>query len=449
MPRTGGLARGGLALLAAALIAARLADTTEVRVSHALAKGLCERESSLIQHVAGTTLKKDMLPTDAEAQIPSGQARPQLLTAALDRQPSNRTLAAALGWWPANKEAPEGRPSVAPAGNATGAHTVALVQSAHRAGHAGVLGPAAIVGLAIFSLGGIALVAAVYLGDHHLEGNKDSHHRGMGKGRPAPKPPSPSPSDKYAPSLHVRWEDQTAVTKSSRSLALPTCSQLDRFVELEHSLCPELIVPAANECTLMVPATLATPGGSWEADMEMTIDDLKHQPVLRVATGAGTGGKKNRRLSLMTGETPQAVSAYAEMTGTWPDAAFTISRPDGTFFAELSCARTAAPQGDGYILRPTVGGVMHLRCGVSIGQFSTSSINFADERGRLLAVSESRVRRTSRLLERHIRVGPFVDAGLAVLCLLGIDVLEASARRLSVQDVNPEPQVFHPGGAGS
>mmetsp|Transcript_64447 Transcript_64447/g.185217 ORF Transcript_64447/g.185217 Transcript_64447/m.185217 type:complete len:432 (+) Transcript_64447:13-1308(+) len=163
-------------------------------------------------------------------------------------------------------------------------------------------------------------------------------------------------------------------------------------------LCPELVVPEEQECTLLVPRL--PEGGS---SGQVTVDDLRGVAVFRAYYGQG----KRLILSSAAGDSVFAFCRDGE-SGT-----LTIHHPSDAQFGSLRS------DGGGYTVATRRGVCMHLRGDVRLG-----NLNATDEQGQLLAIAEPVAKSNAR---RSVRIGPQVDAGLVALVLLGIDVLEQQA----------------------
>lgn len=179
-------------------------------------------------------------------------------------------------------------------------------------------------------------------------------------------------------------------------------------------LCPELVVPQASECTLLIPRVHQTSGD------EIVIDDIRGSPVLRVSVGAPSTSR-GRVQGLLTLLAIQEDEVFAY--GMAEDAKITIRHHTEQDFAQLSFDREAGA----YVLTLCAGGKLYFR-----GDFVLESFHLQDERDRLLAVVQT-LKNHGADPKRQLRVGPLVDAGLVVLCILGVDILETANVRNSVR----------------
>jgi len=184
-------------------------------------------------------------------------------------------------------------------------------------------------------------------------------------------------------------------------------------------LCPDLLVPEGSECTLLVPQ-LNVDGGS-----RVCISDAKGRPVLRATLGLSPvlRGCRASRLAdiqrlVLSSATGDATFAYCRHGESQPgggrnglvmyhnsEAPFGVLKPD-------SCE-----VGSGYSLIANAGWHIYFRFDRENGNVSA-----IDECGKLVAVAQPTTKST-----HAIRIGSQVDAGMIVLAVLGIGVLEGRA----------------------
>lgn len=184
----------------------------------------------------------------------------------------------------------------------------------------------------------------------------------------------------------------------------PTHSSMAADADGLH-LCPEPLVLERNGCTLLVPLT--APSGCGSA---ITIRDLHEVPVCKAAVSTAKSSGRRVVLSSATGD---AVIAFCSEAGADSDAGLTLFDRSERALATL---RADGPRhADGYSVVSAYGGWrMHFR-----GNPAGHDLNARDDQGSLLATIGAH-----GVAHRSVRIGPRVDAGLMVLALLGIDLLQ-------------------------
>lgn len=178
----------------------------------------------------------------------------------------------------------------------------------------------------------------------------------------------------------------------------------------------ELMVPADNECSLLVPRiTNRNPGASGS----VTIDDSRGVAVFVAKFSLSAPGMPDsmdgRRLELRSAVDDIVFAYCRDVDGSSggsglpglsmfnaSDQFFGVLRPDSR---ELR---------GGYSILCAQGSMVYFR-----GDLTFGNMNASDDRGRLLGMTE-----TTNQQRRAVRIGPRVDAGLITLALLGIDMLD-------------------------
>jgi len=184
-------------------------------------------------------------------------------------------------------------------------------------------------------------------------------------------------------------------------------------------LCPDLLVPGNSECTLMVPQ-LDVAAGS-----RVCISDVKGRPVLRATLGLSPvlrGCRANKLsdiqrlvLSSATGDATFAYCRNGESRAGGGRTGLVMHHSSEEPFGVLN--PDSCEVGCGYSLIANAGWHIYFR----IDQ-ETGNVSAIDECGKLIAVAQP-----TATLTHAIRVGPQVDAGMIVLAVLGIGVLEGRA----------------------
>lgn len=190
-------------------------------------------------------------------------------------------------------------------------------------------------------------------------------------------------------------------------------------------LCPELVVPEASECVLLVPQLSAF--DAIDVSSVFVINDARGVPVfdasfapdVQPSSAAEPGFRRRLLLSSTTqgDDFDSAVFAYLReppgrmRSGKAPHE-LQVCHFSDTVFGQL------APHSQGGRGSYSVTTALGRRTIFSPGQ-PPAIMHAADERGRLLAVVKS-VKGETRY---SVTIGPMVDAGLVVLSLMGIDWL--------------------------
>jgi len=216
-------------------------------------------------------------------------------------------------------------------------------------------------------------------------------------------------------------------------------------------LCPELVVPEASECVLVIPrlAFKASPTKCTMAeDQVITIDDargvavfrakltndkgvLGTDPVAAELVGRITGGRTQdtRQLVLSSGA-GDAVFAYCRLkrasTSSSSGSTIGVYHPSNALFGEVSAAN--AETGSYVVKTCTAWGPRSM---ILQGDNKLCNITATNESGRLLAITEPT---TDGTMRRSVRIGPLVDAGFVVLSMLGIDMLENEEAEASTKN---------------
>jgi len=220
---------------------------------------------------------------------------------------------------------------------------------------------------------------------------------------PIPQSRASLASHKVLPSRKSTGELSTWKTPPQPPHALP----------VGQHLCPELVVPEASECTLLVP-WLPQPGTPW-AKNSLTIDDARGIPVFRISPG--DSDRDHCRLALYSalGEAVFASVRDVKADSGGDIAMLTFHHQSGAIFGEIHPDNMEA--GTRYTVVSCRGARIHIYDNKPLG-----SMNATDEHGRLLAIAEPRTHGANNMV-RSLRIGPLVDAGLIVLALLGSDLL--------------------------
>lgn len=186
------------------------------------------------------------------------------------------------------------------------------------------------------------------------------------------------------------------------------------------TICSELVVPPDNECTLLLPLISERDGlGAVET---VTVDDARGIPIFQVTVRLGPrGGRSAEKRLVLSSAVDDIVFASCRDAEPEPgartraglsifcqaDAPFGVLRPDGLDDAS------------GYSVRSRSGGVVCFR-----GDARTGCMKAIDEHDCIIALTEA-----TSWQQRWIRIGPRVDAGLVILAMLGIDLLELELDR--------------------
>ncbi|CAE7552873.1 unnamed protein product [Symbiodinium pilosum] len=260
-----------------------------------------------------------------------------------------------------------------------------------RAGEwAGLLIPLLVIGL-------LVVAGYVYFMLDRSKALRAAPNRANGTGLTSRRTPAPSlpPSVRAVPSMPRPSQRPSApsssVTRSSRNLFL----------------CPELIVPDKVECTLNVPRLALV-----QSNSRLNVTDTKGGSVFRVDFSR-VPERDGTRLVMRspTGDVTFGTASDSRVTdrqGSSAQAALTIINP-----------KDPSRQ---YLLQQKSGG--DFQVSNSTGQFLrflsvSGGYNAIDDQDQLLAFADP----PQREADQVARCGPLVDAGLMVMCFLGIGVL--------------------------
>lgn len=173
-------------------------------------------------------------------------------------------------------------------------------------------------------------------------------------------------------------------------------------------LCPSLVVPRGMDLVFAIRAAL----NQQRQELDFNILDLQGAPLCRVVV-AEKGERKapccGIFLQTLTSMPLAVVNTEQVYAGTGPPS---ICRPNGSLFGVLKHNGST-----GYTLKHTSG----RRLLEFSGDFRRKSVTASDMSGLRVCVTEP---------DDHgyqIRIGPRVDAGMVISCLLGIDKLEGFA----------------------
>lgn len=219
-----------------------------------------------------------------------------------------------------------------------------------------------------------------------------------------------------------------------------------------HHLCPDLVVPEGSECTLLVPRLPQQNNGSCSTNAKfgqahITIDDLRGAPVFRAACNSknnfqtGVSAKQDKRL-LLCSVTGQAIFGFCRETELNGNLVLTIHHHTESLFGTLRPSDREGGSGNKYTIISNKNWRVHFQGHHEVGHFSA-----IDDNGQLLAIAEPVPERKQ---QRFVRIGPFVDAGLMVLAMIGMDWLEqqqeafASSRFEDQQMSQQQKQLLRP-----
>lgn len=188
---------------------------------------------------------------------------------------------------------------------------------------------------------------------------------------------------------------------------------------LVTTLCPDLIVPEASECTLLAPRLKMAEIGL----AKLTVDDARHQPVFSVSFGNGGSTEQGTtRLSLHTaaGDTK---FAFATKRAVGEDFALDVYDQAERLHGVLEKTSTVHQMVTfTYQSLPDVqGNRMSVRFAIHTARERT---DVKSDDGKLFAMMEPGPLGPD---QRSVIIGPESDAGLIVLCLLGIDWLRSAS----------------------
>jgi hypothetical protein len=187
-------------------------------------------------------------------------------------------------------------------------------------------------------------------------------------------------------------------------------------------LCQELVVPQASECSLLVPNMPAQVAYARDTTL-VAVDDFNNTAVFRAALSAFRAetletpqldiGARCLTLSSASGQTLFAVAREKV-----PQRSLNICNNADKLYGVLE---TMEP-GVAFCLSTVMGQKVNFKVDNRIG-----TVNATAEDGRLLAIVEPSKVPGDTSERRSVIIGPLVDAGLIVLCLLSIDWLRNSS----------------------
>lgn len=175
----------------------------------------------------------------------------------------------------------------------------------------------------------------------------------------------------------------------------------------EYYMCLELVVPEARECTLLMPRPWI---GKYT---NLSVADARGVAVFHVSFVNGKGRYPHDYVRILASADDGAqFGVLGEVTqAPTLGPCVTLYNSSGGIFGILKVA-THAPRL--YVLD-----IRGRDCVFVSGDIAAGAKSVKDEEGRLLAIAEPRGDDT-----RAITVGPLVDAGLMLLCFMGVDMLE-------------------------
>lgn len=196
--------------------------------------------------------------------------------------------------------------------------------------------------------------------------------------------PSPSPSPATPPHAYQR----------TASAAEPV------------TLCADLIVPDGDECTLQLPRLLSRGG-----PLSVYVDSMKGAPVFRVQVAI----QGARRCLTLASPTEEVVFGFCR--DVQPNASIPRIAVHDHRMAEFGVLQADPKAAGGFIFRSRKGWAVHFG--------GSPHIQAQDDQGLLLATTDP-MGEPNFVGDgkRPLRIGPEVDAGLIVLCFLGIDLLQ-------------------------
>lgn len=172
------------------------------------------------------------------------------------------------------------------------------------------------------------------------------------------------------------------------------------------TLCADLVVPEGDECTLQVPR-LPSRGGP----LSIYVDSMKGAPVFRAQV---TMQGARRRLTLSN---PPEEVVFGFCRDVQPNASIPRIAVHDHRMAEFGVLQADPKAAGGFIFRSRKGWAVHFG--------GSPHIQAQDDQGLLLATTDP-MGEPNFVGDgkRPLRIGPEVDAGLIVLCFLGIDLLQ-------------------------
>jgi len=226
--------------------------------------------------------------------------------------------------------------------------------------------------------------------------------------------------------LHMLVSEQTSLPiAATPPQATGKASLTPRIADPKPHLCPELVVPENNECTLLLPEIQMEAGqgasGCSHQQSILSIDDLNGMPVMFAAcTTAPLPPPSQHDLSGLSKRLVLRSALEDVVLASCADAVEADSSGDPGLLifnkANEQCGvlRACSPGGNrGFMASLTTGQKVLVRRDKQV----SGTYYATDEDGWLLACTENAER------GRVIRISPQVDAGLMTLAMLGTDLL--------------------------
>lgn len=213
------------------------------------------------------------------------------------------------------------------------------------------------------------------------------------------------------PNAPPRRSQSTASKSPDSSLNMSRtsiASSADSKSKEQPLLCQSLVVPKGMDLVFAIRSML----NQQRQELDFDILDLQGAPLCRVVV-AERGERKapccGIFLQTLTRMPLAMVNTEEVFSGTGPPS---VCRPNGSLFGVLKHDGSA-----GYTLKHTSG----RRLLEFSGDFRRKIVNAVDNNGVRICVTEPNAQ------GYQIRIGPRVDAGMVICCLLGIDKLEGFA----------------------
>lgn len=186
------------------------------------------------------------------------------------------------------------------------------------------------------------------------------------------------------------------------------------------SICPELVVPEGCECSLLVPRLPPKGAGN---EGKISVADAMGVSIFQAEFRPSLIGQADGKRMILTS------SATENIFATCRDAKPVAPPADREGYGlmihnhleqPIGVLRSETPARSSYTLLTRQGVRIQVQ-----GDIKAGAVTITDQQGRLLATAETKGTTNGGL--RSVRVGPLVDAGLMVLSILGIDLLEHDA----------------------
>jgi len=202
----------------------------------------------------------------------------------------------------------------------------------------------------------------------------------------------------------------------------PSFAALARLDDGSHSptpaqlapLCPQLVVPQGTESELFLPVLGATK--EWNCSTVLSpqgsvLLEASFRPLLQASPP--TPGVRNRgpESQCLTLSGPGANCIFARALQIKDSKTVAIHDHADVFYGDLGAVDTSS-----FFLTTRRGPKIYFHCDRLVG-----SIVATDGDGRQMAVVEPRPKVSNSNGRRKIAIGPLVDAGLMILCVLTID----------------------------